>query len=269
MSVFDIFDEISGKQVTKTQLGEERIFGGVVGIVASNYEKEMPGRICVNIPVRDENANQLKWAKVAAPYTGREWGQYFLPEENDQVLLLFEDGNIEKPYIVGCIPKDNDKFLKKSVDEKNKIKQIMTRHGSRITFEDDEEEGDKDKITVSTAKDSHQMVMDNGKKQILMQDKEGNCKIEMGTEKGEISIHAAKKLTVTVGDSITVTMNGDSGTVKIDAKKVEVQASDKLSLSCDGNAKLSGQQTIVEGSSSVKNQSSGMMTIEGKPIKLG
>ncbi len=269
MSVFDIFDEISEKQVTKTQLGEERIFGGVVGIVASNYEKEMPGRICVTIPVRDENANQLKWARVAAPYTGKEWGQYFLPEENDQVLLLFEDGNIEKPYIVGCIPKDNDKFLKKSVDEKNKIKQIMTRHGSRITFEDDEEEGDKDKITVSTAKDSHQMVMDNEKKQILVQDKEGNCKLQMGTEKGEISIHAAKKLTITVGDSITITMNGDSGAVKIDAKKVEVQASNKLTLKSDGNAKLAGQQTIVEGSSSVKNQSSGMMTIEGKPIKLG
>ena len=78
MALFDIFDEISEKQATKTELGDQRIFGAIVGVVAENYSEEMPGRLCVNILTRDENANQLKWAKMAFPYIGEKYGSYFL-----------------------------------------------------------------------------------------------------------------------------------------------------------------------------------------------
>ena len=54
MALFDIFDEITEKQVVKTELGDARIFGAVAGVVAENYNEQMPGRLCVNIPVRDE-----------------------------------------------------------------------------------------------------------------------------------------------------------------------------------------------------------------------
>ena len=66
----------------------------------------------------------------------------YCPEKNDQVVLIFEDGMIEKPLVIGCIPRDKDSFLKKAVTEKNTKKQIQTRNGSRITFEDDENEDD-------------------------------------------------------------------------------------------------------------------------------
>ena len=49
--------------------------------MAENYSQEMPGRLRVIIPVRDGDANQLKWAKMAMPYMGRDWGSYFLPEK--------------------------------------------------------------------------------------------------------------------------------------------------------------------------------------------
>ena len=269
MAVFDILNEISEKQVTKTSLGEERIFGAVVGIVASNYEKEMPGRICVNIPVRDKEANQLKWAKVAAPYTGKKWGQYFLPEIGDQVLLLFEDGNIEKPYIIGSIPTDKDQFLKKSVGENNEIKQIMTRNGNKIVFEDGKDDGQKDKISIVTAEEMHQLILDNENQKILLEDKEGNCRVEMQTGNGKMLIHAEKKLEITVGDKIKISMNGETGKLKIEADAVSVEASRKMTLATDGSAKLSGQQTVIEGTSSLKNSCSGMVVIEGSPIKIG
>ena len=270
MTLFDIFDEITEKQVVKTELGDERIFGAVVGIVAENYSEEMPGRLCVNIPVRNENANQLKWAKMAFPYVGKGYGTYFLPEKEDQVILVFEDGNIEKPYVIGCIPRDKDSYLKKVVTEKNQKKQIQTRNGSRITFEDDEnEDGAKDKITISTASDAHQIVLDNEKKTITVCDSEKKCQLEMQTEKGNITIHAEKKLEITVGDSITVTMNGSNGSVTIEAQKLSVEAGKSLLLNTDGNAKFSGKQTTVEAASSLKISSSGMALVEGKPIKLG
>jgi uncharacterized protein involved in type VI secretion and phage assembly len=270
MALFDIFDAVSEKQITKTEFGDERIYGAVVGIVAENYTQEMPGRLCVTIPVRDTDANQLKWAKMAMSYMGAGWGTYFLPEKGDQVLLIFEDGNIEKPFVIGCIPKDKDKFLKKSANENNQTKQIQTRNGSRITFWDDtDEEGANDKITVATANDEHHIDIDNEADKIALYDKDKNCLIEMETQKGKINVHAEKKLEITVGDTIKITMNGESGKISVEADKVSVSASKGITLETDGNFKMSGRQVTTEGTTLIKNSSSGMLSLEGKPIKMG
>ena len=116
MSIYDIIGEISEKQATKTETGDARIYGVVVGIVAKNYDKDMPGRVCVTIPTRDSSKNELQWARQALPSSGSDWGYYFVPEVGDQVLLAFEGGNIEKPYVIGCLPKENSKLVSKTVD---------------------------------------------------------------------------------------------------------------------------------------------------------
>lgn len=270
MALFDIMDAVSEKQATKTGFGDERIYGAVVGIVAENYTQEMPGRLCVTVPVRDKDANRLKWAKMAMPYMGAGWGTYFLPEKGDQVLLIFEDGNIEKPYVIGCIPRDKDKFLTKSADEHNQIKQIQTRNGSRISFFDDEnEDGAKDRITIATAKDEHQIDIDNEKDKITVCDKEKKCLVEMSTEQGILKIHANQKLELTVGDTIKVVMNGDSGKIKIETDDLSFHASKKIRLEADGNIGISGRQVSTEATSMLKSESSGMLSLAGKPIKMG
>lgn len=270
MALFDVFDAVSEKQVTKTEYGDERIYGTVIGVVAQNYTQEMPGRLCVTVPVRDADANQLKWAKMAMPYIGPGWGVYFLPEKGDQVLLIFEDGNIEKPYVIGCIPKDKDKFLKNSANEHNQIKQLQTRNGSRISFWDDEnEDGAKDKITIATAQEEHHIDIDNEADKIAVYDKEKHCLVEMNTGEGIMKVHAQQRLEITVGDTIKVMMNGESGKVRIEAKSISVAASANIQMEADGNIKVSGRQVSTEATSLLKNESSGMLTLSGKPVKLG
>ena len=90
MALFDVIDEIAEKQVLKTETGDNRIFGIVVGQVVKNYDKDMPGRVCVSIFTRDKEANELKWARVAMPSSGSKWGHYFLPEVGDHVLVCFD-----------------------------------------------------------------------------------------------------------------------------------------------------------------------------------
>ena len=74
MSLYDMVEEISEKQVTKTETGDTRISGVVVGVVAKNYDKDMPGRVCVTIPTRDDRANELQWARKAFPGGGKKGG---------------------------------------------------------------------------------------------------------------------------------------------------------------------------------------------------
>lgn len=272
MSLYDIMDEIASKQVLKSETGDNRILGVVAGIVAKNYDQEMPGRICVQVPVRDEDANELQWARVMMPSGGKKWGHYFLPEEGDQVLLAFEHGNIEKPYVIGCVPKDGNPFLTKAVHEKNQHKRIVTRNGNTIAFEDGEDEdGTKDKISVYTAKEAHRIVLDNEKKQITVGDKDGKNQICIKTEddSGSISVKTEQKLTITVGDKITVTMNGSSGTVNVKCSKFTVDASDGSEIKTNGKLGVSGGNVSISASSMLKAESNGMTSVGGSPIKIG
>lgn len=270
MGLYDIMDEIAAKQVTKSETGDNRILGVVLGIVVKNYDPEMKGRVCVQIPVRDEDANELKWARVAMLSGGKEWGHYFLPEVGDQVLLVFEQGNIEKPYVIGCVSRENDRFLTRAVTEDNQIKKIVTKNGNTIQFDDmQEEDGKQDKISVYTAGKAHQLVLDNENNKISLSDKAGNNKIEIESENGKIEIKTEHKLNIKVGDNLELVMNADSGTVSIKCEKFKVDASGGVDINSSGKLGMEGGNIKIGASSVLKIESSGMASIAGAPVKMG
>lgn len=270
MGLFDVIDEIAEKQIMKTDTGDNRIFGVMVGTVAKNYDEDMPGRVCVMIPVRDEEANELQWARVAMPSHGKNWGHYFQPEIGDQVLLAFEQGNIEKPYVIGCVAKDGNTFLKKAFDKNNQYKKITTKNGSTITFEDNAQgDGEKDKITIQTASAAHTILMDNENKKIILKDKENKNFVEMKTETGHMKIQAEKKLTIQVGENITLTMNGNNGSVILECSKLTVKTTGNTTVEASASIKATGANITLDATSMLKAGSGGVTSIGGSPIKIG
>lgn len=271
MGLYDIMDEIAAKQVTKTDTGDSRIMGVVVGIVAKNYDASMPGRVCVQIPVRDSNADELKWARVAMPSGGTQWGHYFLPEVGDQVLLAFEQGNIEKPYVIGCIQKDNNKFLTGSVSANNSIKRIVTKNGNTIQIEDNAQTNgvNKDKISIFTSDKEHKLILDNDGDKITLSDKDGKNGITINTNNGYLNVDAENKVTIKVGDNLELIMNGASGTMTLKCDKFKLDATESINVKSNSKLSLSSGIVNAEGSSMVKLESSGMTKIAGTPIKIG
>lgn len=269
MELLDILDEIQGRQIQKTETGDERVSGVMTGIVEENFNKDLPGYVRVRIPVRDDQANVLKWAKVARPYSGDSWGCYFHPEKGDQVLLIFENGNIEKPYVLASIPRDSDSIVRKAADEKNQIKGIVTKNGSCIQFIDHPGDSVKDQIHIMTAGEKCRFLLDNEREAIMAEDKERTVSIEMDLKDKAIHITAEKKLTIQVGDSILVTMNGGNGAIVVEADKIQAKAGRALELQAGGSAKISAQQAMIEASSVLKQSSGGMLTVTGNPVKIG
>ncbi|KMZ53595.1 phage baseplate assembly protein V [Dorea sp. D27] len=250
MSLYDEMEEISSRQQKTAESGGERIYGVILAVVVENYKKELPGMVQVQIPVREEENSIYRWAKVAHMYSGKEWGQYFQPEIGDQVLLAFEHGNIERPFIVGSVPRNNDRFISQSAREQNETKRIVSRHGNEIAILDvKDSDGEKDKIQIQT----------NGKAQ----------SISLENEKRQIVVRAEDKLTIKVGDTITVTLNGSSGKVTIEAKQVHIHASDSMRHETDGSAALSGRNTTISASAALKLESNGMAAVKGSTISLG
>ncbi len=277
MAIFDIFDEVTEKNLVKSETGDPRIFGVVVGEVTDNYDIQMPGRVCVSIHVRDEDANVLKWARVAQPASGDEWGHYFLPEVGDQVLVVFDQGIIDRPYIIGCIPKDKDKFLKEMKHMGNIYKGIRTKHGSSIIFADGskvsgegaEEDGSNDKISIYTAGESHKVLLDNEMHKIVIKDNDGNASIEMNTLDGKITVNAMQKLDITVGESISVSLNGMTGKISVSANDIAIESVGRILLKGNAAAELSGATLNLQAQGKVDLKAAGPATITGKPIKLG
>ena len=270
MGLYDVIDDIANKQILKTETGDNRIWGVVVGLVVKNYDKDHPGKVCVSVPMRDKNANELKWAKMVQMSSGKKWGTYFLPEVGDQVMLVFDHGIIDKPYVIGCIPKDNDSFYTKARDMKNKYKRITTKNGNTIEFFDnDKGGGDKDAITIKTAKNAFEFHMDNEKKEVYLSDKEKENQIVMKTGTGKMTIKAAKNLTVQVGDKISLIMNGETGKVTLKANKLLVEATNGAEMKSDMNVSIGGAKVKIQGNSNVEVSSSGATKIAGNMIPLG
>ena len=301
MAIFDIIEDVSKKQVEKTDTGDSRVMGLMLGQVVKNYDDNMPGKVCIILLSRETtqgegdkaNASRMLWARVVNPSGGSSWGHYFIPEVGDLVVVAFEQGNIERAYIIGCIPKTNDKIITKSKDKNNRYKKIVTKYGNSIIFEDvteeqqegeaggagagggvqggGEEPGSKDKITIKTSLDQHKIFIDNEKKLIEITDKEKNNYVRLNTaeDKSHIEIKAAKKLTVTVGDNISLVMNGESGAVTLKAKKVSIQTDDAMTVESSNRAEFKGSNVTIEGSSMVKLESNGSTSIGGTPIKIG
>ena len=305
MGIFDIIDDIAEKQVTKTETGDNRIFGVVVGEVTAHYDKQksknMPGRVCVKIPIRngktaegEEENTSLQWAHVAMPYMGSGWGEYFLPEVGDQVLLVFEQGLIERPYIIGCVPKDqnsstpeggevaNNKYIQDVADPNNVNKKIQTKNGNTLHFYDAvKREGDtesKNYITMHTPKKMHTLTLNDDKKKIELiggaeaengdpSPSDATVLVQMNSDaqKGEIYVKASKKLRIEVGEDISIVMN--DGKITINAKQVSSETTSKTIFKSNNNIQLEGTNIKAEAQTNLDLKASAKVAIEGGIVK--
>ena len=93
--LFNQLDELVGKEQSK-------IFGVTTGIVINNLDPMGLGRLQVRLPFID-SLDISPWARVAVPMAGPFHGTYFIPNIADEVLVAFEHGDVNAPYIIGSL----------------------------------------------------------------------------------------------------------------------------------------------------------------------
>lgn len=85
------------------ELGDDpKIYGVVVGRVVDINDKLQLGRVRVQIPDIDA-LDSSPWARVALPAASLFSGFYWIPNLQDEVLVAFEQGNLNAPYVIGCL----------------------------------------------------------------------------------------------------------------------------------------------------------------------
>jgi uncharacterized protein involved in type VI secretion and phage assembly len=129
-----------------------RIYGMVVGVVTNNQDPDGLGRVKVRFPWLSEE-HESPWARMVAPMAGNDRGFYTLPEVDDEVLVAFEHGQVERPYVLGALWNGKDKTPANNDDGDNNIRVFKSRSGHVIRL-DDTAGAEKIEIVNGTGKES-------------------------------------------------------------------------------------------------------------------
>ncbi len=81
---------------------QKKFYGVMVGCVINPLDPMALGRVQVQLPSID-SLDLSPWARVAVPMAGLLHGFYFIPNLGDEVLVAFEHGDINAPYIIGSL----------------------------------------------------------------------------------------------------------------------------------------------------------------------
>jgi phage baseplate assembly protein V len=191
-----------------------RLFGVAIGIVSNINDPEGLGRVKVVLPWMAEVV-ESDWARVATPMAGPDRGFYFRPDVNDEVLVAFEHGNPDMPYVLGGLWNGQDKPPVSDPDSSNDVRMIKSRGGSTIKFSDVEDDA------------QIHIIDSSGKNSIVIRASDNSITI---TADGDITLRS---------DQGKLTLSGDS--VEIAAKSgVQIEAGQAMEVKATGQLTLKG-----------------------------
>jgi len=189
----------------------EKISGVVVGVVSNNKDDDGLGRVKVIFPWLSET-EESQWARVATLMAGEKRGALFLPEVGDEVLVAFEQGDRDRPYVIGALWNGKDKPPKTNDNGKNNIRLIQSRSGHQITL-DDTDGSEKIEITDKTGKNS--IVWD------------------------------AAENTITITAEKDIVLKAPSGKISLDAKELELKSSANTTAEATGTMTVKGSTVNI------------------------
>lgn len=196
----------------------ERAYGVRVAIVTDNQDPNGYGSVKVRLPwLGDSDANTYEvWARLATMMGGDNRGTWFVPEVDDEVLVAFDGGNPDRPYVIGSLWNGKD-AAPVSIDSDNDVKAIVSRAGIRITLDDT---SGAVTLTLETPAGQKATLAD-GSNSLKLEDSSGNS-VELAPS--GITIQAQSKLSISATSidvtastmSISCPMTTFSGVVKSD-----------------------------------------------------
>lgn len=123
------------EEITRLEEGIEEVqrkfYGVAVGQVINVLDPMALGRVQVRLPFID-SLDLSPWARVAVPMAGITHGHYFIPNLMDEVLVAFEHGDLNAPYVIGSLW--NAASLPPLPSPVPQIRAIRTLAGNQLVF---------------------------------------------------------------------------------------------------------------------------------------
>jgi type VI secretion system secreted protein VgrG len=197
-------------------------------LVVENEDPDNMGRIRVRF-FWQEDDEMTPWIRIINSYAGKDKGHMFIPEIGEEVLVGFEGGNAEKPFVYGTLYHAKE-FPESWKPTNNDIKAIRTRSGHTIEFRDTD-----------------------GNEEIWIYDyKKENYFIKLKSHAKEINIEAIEHIQLKA-KNISILAEKD---LKIEATDASTKAGGNITTEASGNISN-------KASGNLKSEASGNMEVKG------
>lgn len=220
-------------------------WGGVVTALVTNLDDpEKQGRVKLKFPWLADS-EESSWARVCTPGVGEaQGGIQWLPEVNDEVLVAFELGDFNHPYVLGGVWNGQNKPPETDVQNgKTEIRTIRTRSGHIIRMTDKDGE---QKIELIDAQNHTSIIMDTQNKKITIKSED---KIDI-LAAGDILIKSDAKLNIESAQAMT-----------IKGQSVDIQAT-------NGDVNIKGINVNADGSAGAKLKGGATADVEGATVSI-
>jgi len=164
------------------------------------------------------SASYETWARLATFMGGNNRGSWFIPDVNDEVLVVFEGGDPRRPIVIGGMWNGSDSPPESMDGAGNNYKKVLrSRNGVKITLDDQDGQG---KLILETP-GGQKITMKDGPGAVEIVDSNGNS---IKLETSGITVTAAAKVTVNASQvavsagmvTVDAGMSSFSGVVKCD-----------------------------------------------------
>ncbi|MBE1577847.1 VgrG-related protein [Amycolatopsis roodepoortensis] len=227
--------------------------GVVPAVVSDARDPAGLGRVKLTFPWLDQNFTS-NWARTVQPGAGNGRGAVVLSEVGDEVLVGFEQGDFEAPYVLGGLYNGVDavpKFTASPIDGNSgeiAVRGFVSRKGHKLEF------AEQDGIVVASG---------DGKLVVKLDQK--NQMIEVTSGKG-VTVKARNGVSIDAGSG-PLELKGQKVSVK-SMTEATVEASSSLKLSGTAGVQVEGATVAVKGQGQAELSASGMVTVRGSVVKI-
>lgn len=224
--------------------------GPMTGFVTETADPYGQGRVRVRMSWQGtSNKDATPWVRVASPMAGKSGNMLVQPGIGDEVLVDFENGNMERPYVRGSLLNAISKTKYTSTPPKidhpsTLLRTFQTGRGSGL-FLEDESWAMSDWIKLISPQVGGSMTMlpsltdDKVQKQsvgakVQLKDYYGFYNISMSSKERKVSI-ASPMGNISLSAFTGISISAPNGDITISGKNVSIKAGDKLTLSSGGN----------------------------------
>ena len=231
------------------------LWGGVVPAVVTNInDPDNMSRVKLKFPWLDGQL-ESDWARMSAAGAGDGRGLFWLPEVNDEVLVAFEHGDFNRPYVIGGLWNGQDAPPERTSEavQNGKVhtRTIKTRTGHVIRLVDDES-GDQF-IEIVDAQEGTHIKLDAKAKKL-----EVTCK-------GDIAIQADGAINLKAQRDFVIEATGD---LKLKGRSVKLDGDVNTDVSAGAALNLKGAQFSAEGSATAELKAGGNVTVRGALVQI-
>ena len=244
-----------------------------LAFVTHNIDPRKIGRVRLRFAWQDEKADASPWVRVALPFATDGGGVKFTPEIDDEVLVSFEEGNVERPYVSGYLLSERSNESWCYMPERA----IYSANGQGITFDDvpNSRAFFANLIPAvgfinSLVPESRTLIPEfcEGNRHLAslaggmtIRDQYGLYEIALSSDSRSVTIQSSLGK-VEVNAFTGITISAPNGDIKIEGKNVEIAASNNLKLSSGSVLK----DRFVPDSSNSGNKGFDLLNIMGKTV---